>query len=116
MPLERLRKKLSLISVPSEHRAFSWITGNTGSGKTTIFDAISFALYGKGNGGEQRREMKSIHSDYVPEKEKLSVKLLFEHQGKEYTIERSLKVRTKNGKRESSADALSMQYHRKIHC
>ncbi|MEE5992850.1 MAG: SMC family ATPase [Oscillospiraceae bacterium] len=81
------------------------ITGNTGSGKTTIFDAISFALYGEGSGGNKRREMKNIHSDYVSEKEKLSVKLLFEHQGKEYTIERSIKIRTKNGKRESSVDA-----------
>ena len=81
------------------------ITGNTGSGKTTIFDAISFALYGEGSGGNKRREMKNIHSDYVPEKEKLSVKLVFEHQGKEYTVQRSIKIRTKNGKRESSADA-----------
>ena len=81
------------------------ITGNTGSGKTTIFDAISFALYGEGSGGNKRREMKNIHSDYVSQKEKLSVKLLFEHQGMEYTVERSIKIRMKNGKRESTPEA-----------
>ena len=41
------------------------ITGDTGAGKTTIFDAISFAFYGEGSGGRERRASKSFRSDYA---------------------------------------------------
>ena len=58
------------------------ITGNTGSGKTTIFDAISFALYGEGSGGNKRREMKNIHSDYVSEKRKTFRQIIVRTSGK----------------------------------
>ena len=55
------------------------ITGDTGAGKTSIFDAISFALYGEGAGGKDRRQAKSFRSEYALKQDETYVKLLFEH-------------------------------------
>lgn len=65
------------------------IFGSNGSGKTTIFDAISFALYGKTN--SKYRNAKTVHSDFCTLKEETFVKLVFSHQNKIYTVERYLK-------------------------
>ena len=63
------------------------VTGDTGAGKTSIFDAISFALYGEPSG--RTRETKGFHSDFAPRSQESSVKLKFEHEGKIYTIWRT---------------------------
>ena len=55
------------------------ITGDTGAGKTTIFDAIMFALYGKASGSS--REWNMLHSDFVEKNVKTEVALVFEHAG-----------------------------------
>ena len=65
------------------------ITGNTGAGKTTIFDAISYALYGEASGGNERRQSKTFRSDYALPKTKTYVKLVFEHKGKFYEVKRN---------------------------
>ncbi len=65
------------------------ITGDTGAGKTTIFDAISFALYGEASGGSERRNTRGFRSDYVGIRDETSVNLRFEHQGKIYEVMRS---------------------------
>lgn len=65
------------------------VTGDTGAGKTTIFDAISFALYGEGSGGNARRESKSFRSDYASVDTPTFVELTFEHREKEYYIKRN---------------------------
>ena len=65
------------------------ITGDTGSGKTTIFDAISFALYGEASGGRDRRSVKSFRSDFALSSAETYVIFEFEQHGKHYEIRRS---------------------------
>ncbi len=63
------------------------ITGDTGAGKTTIFDAITFALFNKTSGMD--REVNTIRSDYAKETEETYVELTFSHMGRVYQIYRS---------------------------
>ena len=65
------------------------ITGDTGAGKTTLFDGISFALYGEASGGSKRRQGKGFRSDFANGETKTYVKFTFSHLGKHYEILRS---------------------------
>ena len=63
------------------------ITGDTGAGKTTIFDAIAYALYGRVT--NERRSGSGMRSDYALPNEPTYVDLTFEHGGKTCSIRRS---------------------------
>ena len=63
------------------------ITGDTGAGKTTIFDAIAFALYGSASG--DYRESTMLRSKYAPPELGTSVEYVFALGEKTYTIRRS---------------------------
>ena len=63
------------------------ITGDTGAGKTTIFDAITFALYGEPSG--ETRESTMLRSKYAQEGCDTYVEMLFTYGGETYRIRRN---------------------------
>lgn len=71
-----------------EHRLFV-ISGNTGAGKTTIFDAICFALYGEAN-GEERNDTKLLRSHFAEDEAYTSVEFTFDLNGTRYRVFRQM--------------------------
>ena len=69
-----------------EDQGLFLISGDTGAGKTTIFDAICFALFGVTSGSY--RDTKNLRSDYARQDTKTYVDFYFSHQGKDYRIYR----------------------------
>ena len=63
------------------------ITGDTGAGKTFIFDAITYALYGDMSGSG--RDTKSVRSQYSADGDKTEVELVFEYCGRRYMVTRN---------------------------
>lgn len=87
------------------------ITGATGSGKTTIFDAMCFALYGQSS-TDKDRNVFLLRSDFVKDcKEKTEVELTFSHQGKEYTVNRSFYQTKGNKEKGEFTKKASLRYH-----
>ena len=67
-----------------EEKGLFLISGDTGAGKTTIFDAICFALYGTTSGSY--RDTKNLRSEYASDTAESYVDFYFSHQGKNYHI------------------------------
>lgn len=67
-----------------EERGLFLISGDTGAGKTTIFDAICFALYGTTSG--TFRDTKNLRSEYAKDNVESFVDFYFTHQGKKYHV------------------------------
>ncbi len=67
-----------------EERGLFLISGDTGAGKTTIFDAICYALYGSTSG--RYRDTKNLRSEYAAPECDSYVDFYFSHQGKNYHV------------------------------
>ena len=67
-----------------EEKGLFLISGDTGAGKTTIFDAICFALYGTTSGSY--RDTKNLRSEYASDTAESYVDFYFFHQGKNYHV------------------------------
>ncbi len=84
------------------------VTGQTGAGKSTIFDAISYALFGKAS-GESRKDL-NFRSDFADIDDATYVNLTFSHHGKIYRVSRNpeyeRKARRGTGSTKNKADAL----------
>ncbi len=63
------------------------ITGDTGAGKTTIFDGICYALFGKASGDNRTSDM--IRSDFANNNTPTYAELVFSHKGETYTVRRN---------------------------
>jgi len=83
------------------------ITGDTGAGKTTIFDAISFALFGEASGSN--REPGMLRSKYATPATPTEVTLVFRYAGKEYTVTRNPEYMQPKVKGKDKGDAMTKQ-------
>ena len=78
------------------------IAGETGAGKTAIFDAICFALYGEASGSDRTKKM--MHCEKVSKKEDSRVTLKFSQGDKIYTVERTIHYSETRGKKGEFGD------------
>lgn len=84
------------------------ITGDTGAGKTTVFDAITYALYDQTSGG--RRDGRMMRSQYAADDTPTFVEFSFQYKGKNYRIvrspeyERESRRKGKNGERKMTLE------------
>lgn len=81
------------------------ITGDTGAGKTTIFDAITYALYGNPSGNN--REVSMFRSKYAQPDVPTQVELTFDYYGKKYVVQRNPEYERANKRGEGTTKQLA---------
>lgn len=88
------------------------ITGDTGAGKTTIYDAITYALYDKSSGNQ--RDGNMMRSQYAALDMPTYVKFTFEYTGKEYTILRNPEYERESKRKKSDGSSISTKETAKV--
>ena len=90
----------NVIDFTGQQQGIFLITGDTGAGKTTIFDAITYALYNQTSGGERNGNM--MRSQYAQPETETYVELEFLYRGQTYRVRRNpdykIAKTLKNGK------------------
>lgn len=90
----------NVIDFTGQQQGIFLITGDTGAGKTTIFDAITYALYNQTSGGERNGNM--MRSQYARQETETYVELEFLYRGQTYRVRRNpdykITKTLKNGK------------------
>ena len=90
----------NVIDFTGQQQGIFLITGDTGAGKTTIFDAITYALYNQTSGGERNGNM--MRSQYAKPETETYVELEFLYRGQTYRVRRNpdykITKKLKNGK------------------
>lgn len=80
--------KREVIDFEKTNQNLFLITGDTGAGKSTIFDAIVFALYGEASSGANRKNGTELQSQYVGYDTQPFVELVFSEGNEVYTVRR----------------------------
>lgn len=78
-----------------EQNGLFLISGETGAGKTTILDAICYALYCESSGG-QRGDIEAMRCKLAEKNEETFAEFIFDSAGQRYKFTRSMKYKTKN--------------------
>jgi exonuclease SbcC len=89
---------LTVIDFSRVQKGLFLIAGATGSGKSTIFDAIVYALFGEKSAESRRAEGTALVSHFAGDEIEPFVEFIFSHQGKSYKVRRS-PARTRPKKR-----------------
>ncbi len=96
---------LEVVDFTSMKQGLFLITGDTGAGKTTIFDAIMYALYDATSGG--RREGNMMRSQYAEDTQPTYVQFTFQYRTEKYTIRRNPEY-LRPGKRRNGDGSMRM--------